>query len=318
MRLFVRTALCTALLSTACRRPEPENPWAREKNPGLDPHPQGMTLKGKWAPAWSELSFRLDPGRQLLTAEQIESKGEDEIYLNAARSGQAWAQARLGIKYAEGEDLGLIGDGLRWLNLAAERNDTDALRALASLAARGRGLDQSDRQAFKYMLRAAELGSAQAQYDVANMFATGQGTGRDMEAAIIWARRAAEQGHAGAQFSVGRTLLESIEQERKDEGFALLQKSADGGNIKAVLLLATVHAFGRYGMTKDEPRAEALLKPWAEKGNTDCQVVLAALYRFGDAFADRRGESAKWLQRTPESARPKSLEALYEQLKNKR
>ena len=304
--------MCAALALSACRRPAPEDPWAWEKNPGLDPHPTGQTLEGSSGPALPDVSFRLDPARGTTEAGTVQPATEEEtLYLRAARSGQAWAQTKIGIKYVlESEDLARLGEGLRWLNTAADQNDTEALRVLSALAAQGRGMDQSDKESFVYMRRAAELGSPEAQYELANMLAGGRGMARDMEAALVWGRKAAEQGYAPAQFSMAKVLIGSVEQARKNEAIDLLMKSAQGGQVGAVLFLATALGQGQFGLTKDEARAEALLLPWAEKGNADCQFVLAALYQHGDVFGDRRQEVVMWLQRAADQGHPKAQEIL--------
>ena len=313
MKAVLRIVMLAALALSACRRPAPEDPWAWEKNPGLDPHPAGQTLQGQAGPALPEVSFRLDPARgtkETVSAVQPATE-EESLYLRAARSGQAWAQTKIGIKYVmESEDLARLGEGLRWLNTAADQNDTEALRVLSALAAQGRGMDQSDKESFKYMRRAAELGSLEAQYELANMLANGRGMPRDMEAALIWGRKAAEQGHAPAQFAMAKVLISSVEQTRKNEAIDLLMKSAQGGQVDAVLFLATAVGKGEYGLPKDEARAEGLLLPWAEKGNANCQFVLAALYQHGETFTDRRSEARVWLKRAADNGSEEAKEII--------
>ena len=313
MKEVLRIAMCATLALSACRRPAPEDPWAWEKNPGLDPHPAGQTLQGPAGPKASGVTFRLDPARGAKdgAGSAQPATEEDALYLRAARSGQAWAQTKIGIKYVmESEDLARLGEGLRWLNTAADQNDTEALRVLSALAAQGRGMDQSDKESFKYMRRAAELGSPEAQYELANMLANGRGMPRDMEAALIWGRKATEQGHAPAQFAMAKVLISSVEQTRKNEAIDLLMKSAQGGQVDAVLFLATAVGKGEYGLPKDEARAEGLLLPWAEKGNANCQFVLAALYQHGETFTDRRSEAQVWLKRAADSGSEEAKEII--------
>lgn len=311
MRNFISFAMCAAVAVTACRRPAPEDPWAWEKNPGLDPHPTGQTLQGPSGPKLSDVNFRLDPARGTDGGGGARSAVmEDESYLRAARSGQAWAQTKLGMKYVMQDDIALMGEGLFWLNAAADQNDAEALRVLSALSSQGRGVDQSEKEAYKYMRRAADLGSPEAQYELANMLANGRGMPRDTGAALIWARKAAEQGNINAQMYVGRELLASFEQERKNEGAAFLQKAAEAGQAQAALFLAGVFSAGQFGLAKDEKRAEQLLLPAAEQGNADCQFMLAALYQNGQVFADRRDQVHKWLSQSAKGGNAKAIEAL--------
>jgi TPR repeat protein len=53
-----------------------------------------------------------------------------------------------------------------------------------------------------------------------------------------------------------------------------------------------------------------LLKPAAERGDADCQMTLASLYKFGDTFATRRDEAQVWLKRAADQGHPKALEIL--------
>jgi TPR repeat protein len=312
MKCVLRIAMLAALAVSACRRPAPEDPWAWEKNPGLDPHPTGQTLQGQAGPALPEVSFRLDPARgtsATLAATQP-TTSEEELYLKAARSGQAWAQVKLGMKYVMKDDIARLGEGLFWLNAAADQNNTEALRVLAMLAMEGRGVDQSDKDAYRYLRRAADLGSPEAQHELAKMLANGQGMPRDMEAALIWWRKAAEQNYAPAQFAVAQMLIGSVEQQRRNEGLVFVQQAADAGRIDAVIFLAMALIRGEFGLAKDEARAESMLRTYAENGKADCQFALALLYRNGEMFADRRGEAQEWLRRAAESGHPKALEAL--------
>ncbi|MFM8458191.1 MAG: tetratricopeptide repeat protein, partial [Chthoniobacterales bacterium] len=215
-----------------------------------------------------------------------------------------------GMKYVMQDDIALMGEGLFWLNAAADQNDAEALRVLSALSSQGRGVDQSEEEAYKYMRRAADLGSPEAQYELAMMLANGKGMPRDTEAALIWARKAAERGNINAQMYVGRELIASIEQERKNEGAAFLQKAAEAGQAQAALFLAGVFSAGQFGLAKDEKRAEQLLLPAAEQGNADCQFMLAVLYQNGEAFADRRDQVHKWLSQSAKGGNAKAIEAL--------
>ncbi|MFM8808529.1 MAG: tetratricopeptide repeat protein [Chthoniobacterales bacterium] len=160
------------------------------------------------------------------------------------------------------------------------------------------------------MSRAAELGPPAAQYELASMLADGRGTPRDMEAAMMWGRNAAEQSYAPAQFAAAKALLNSGEQVRKKEAIEMLSKAAQGGEVKAVLFLAAALCQGEYGLLKDESRAEALLLPWAEKGNADCQFALASIYKFGENFGGRRDEMKIWLRRAADQGHAEAIKVL--------
>jgi TPR repeat protein len=90
----------------------------------------------------------------------------------------------------------------------------------------------------------------------------------------------------------------------------LMNRAVESEHIQATLMLATAYGRGERGLQKDETKAEALLKPAAERGDADCQFVLASLYKFGDTFAARRDEAQIWLQRAADQGHPKAVEIL--------
>jgi len=89
-----------------------------------------------------------------------------------------------------------------------------------------------------------------------------------------------------------------------------MNRAIESGHIRATLMLATAYGRGENGLPKDEAKAEALLKPAAERGDADCQVALASLYKFGESFADRQDEVQVWLQRAADQGHPNALEIL--------
>ena len=316
MRLALPLALCAVVLfCAACRRPPEDAPnpeWAR--SPGLDPHPAESTLRGKLPQALPRVSFRLDPRRSLAEASEGRGYSDTEAeaeFREAADRGELRAQVKLGEIYVrQTADIVKLGEGLRLLSEAAKKDDAEALRILSGLAAEGRGIPQSDKEAYKLMRRAADLGSPEAQFALANMLAAGRGMPRDTGAALVWAREAAKRGFAPAQLAVGRELLASVENNRRKEGFTILQNAAEAGNGQAALFLSSAMVRGQFGLTKDDLRAEALLLPSAQKGDADCQLALAALYQSSEVLSYRRPEVSTWLKRAGQGGNAKAIQML--------
>jgi len=196
------------------------------------------------------------------------------------------------------------------LEMAAARNDAEALYMIATLTAAGVVMEQSNIEAFGRMQRAADLGFADAQFALGTMHFEGRGTTQNEAAAVESFRRAADGGHREAMFAAGRILLSKTEPDTRAEGLALMNRAIENGHIEATLMLATAYGRGSLGMPKDEAKAEALLKPGAERGDADCQMTLASLYKFGDTFGARRDEAKVWLQRAADQGHPKALEVL--------
>jgi TPR repeat protein len=171
-------------------------------------------------------------------------------------------------------------------------------------------VEQSDVDAFKQMQRAADLGFADAQFALGTMYFEGRGTAQNEAAAVEAFRRAADGGHREAMFAAGRILLSKTEPDTRAEGLALMNRAIENGHTEATLMLATAYGRGSLGMPKDEAKAEALLKPGAERGDADCQMTLASLYKFGETFGARRDEAQVWLQRAADQGHPRAVEIL--------
>ena len=231
-------------------------------------------------------------------------------YAEAAARGEAWAQTKLGKIYvATAEEELQLQRGVELLRQAAEQDDAEAIYFLATLSATGVGVEQSNIEAFEQMKRAAELGNADAQFELASMYGEGRVTPLDTNLALLWGRKSAEQGNVMAQFAVGRVLIESG-QEQQAEAILYLRLAAKAKDPTAAMFLATAFALGEFGVNKDEREAEALLMPLADSGDAECQFALASLYRFGESFAERRGESQIWLKRAADQGHKRAAEIL--------
>jgi TPR repeat protein len=278
-----------------------------QSNPGLSAQPAGRSLADPTAtPIEKPVDLtRPQPGTQ------IKATSSEELFFDAAMRGEPWAQTQLGKVYVEStNDPERRQKGMELLRQAAAQKDAEAIRLLANIAATGVVDIPSNVVALQKLKEAAELGSPEAQYELASIYAEGRGVHRDMNQALVWGRKAAQQGNVQAQFSVGRTLIESGNPAQRTEGMTYLQQAADGGSVNATLYWANVVGKGEHGVPKDEARAEALLKPWAEKDNADCQFVLAALYKFGDSFTDHRDEAYVWMRRAAEQGHADALSIL--------
>lgn len=277
-----------------------------QQNPGVSARPSGQTLDGSQAEEQLVDLSRPEMEQTALAPTTAESE-----YFDAAMRGEAWAQTKLGKIYVgTADDPTRQQRGVELLKQAAEQNDAEAIYMLASLSAAGAGVEQSSVEAFAQMKRAAELGFIDAQFALGTMYFEGLGTAKDDAAALDAFRRAADGGHREAMFAGGRILLSKTESEMRAEGLALMSRAIENGHFEATLMLATAYGRGSLGMPKDEAKAEALLAPAAERGDADCQVALASLYKFGDSFAARRDEAQVWLQRAAAQGHPKALEIL--------
>lgn len=280
---------------------------AGPRDPGVTAKLSGRTLSDPDAmPLEQPVDFSR-PERQQMTAEPATTEAE---YFEAAMRGEAWGQTKLGKIYVTANDPERQQRGVELLRQAGAQNDAEAVYLLANLNAAGIGMEQSDVAAFEQMKRAAELGFAEAHFALGTMHLEGTGTPQDQGEALASFQRAAESGSKEGMFAAGDLMLSQPDPEMRTEGLALINRAIESGHIWATLLLATAYGRGSNGLPKDEAKAEALLRPPAERGDADCQMVLASLYKFGDMFADRRDEAQLWLQRAADQGQPKALEIL--------
>jgi hypothetical protein len=130
-----------------------------------------------------------------------------------AEAGEAPAQYRLGIMYANAEGVALdYVHAAEWLRRAADQGYARAQSILAWLCASGFGVDQDDREAGRWYLLAASQGLVKDQYTVAAMYRWGRyGVERDPAEMLRWYQRAADQGFAPAQYALGQLLARGEE-----------------------------------------------------------------------------------------------------------
>ena len=202
---------------------------------------------------------------------------------------------------------GLSQEARRLLEAAAAANDTDAMMRLAAAA-------ESRIDAFNHVRRAAELGNHDAEYELAAIYAQGIATAKDTGKAGEWARKAAESGNTMAQAALGHLLLSeqaaAPSESKRKEGIAWLEKAAASGYSPAALDLGRIYALGQFGVPVDQAKSEAILKPFAEANDAECQFALASLYYHGKAFAPQRDLAIVWLQRARENGHPEAEKIL--------
>lgn len=151
------------------------------------------------------------------------------LFQQADKAGSSISAYFIAASYLKGKGVEQdVDTGMRYLELAAKKNDVKAKRELADRLWHGLDTDKDSARAvailkgmgdpeslymlaeiyrenieyehaFKYYLNAAREGHVYAQYAAALAFATGQGVGRDMNAAKKWLREAAEHGHGEAR-----------------------------------------------------------------------------------------------------------------------
>ena len=96
-----------------------------------------------------------------------------------------------------------------WRPLAMA-GDADAQYRLGVMYAEGKGVAPNDAESALWFERAAEQGNASAQYNLGASYAEGVGVRRDMDTAAKWFRRAADQGIVLAQLNLGMLYANGV------------------------------------------------------------------------------------------------------------
>ena len=121
------------------------------------------------------------------------SAAEDPVVLQAAQNGDPLAQFRLG------EALFLdplrndqtSAQAVRWLELAAQGGNVDAMILLGRLSRTGVGILQNFAQASKWIHTAAQRGSDEGMLEMGRLYRDGVGVDKDLIRAYAWFNRAA-------------------------------------------------------------------------------------------------------------------------------
>jgi TPR repeat protein len=127
------------------------------------------------------------------------------LRLQAANSGNAKAQARLGHMYSEGIGVEQSeSEAFIWYQRAANQGVVLAQRNLGIMYARGQGVAPSQVEAVKWLKKASLQGDYQAELMLGLAFADGRGVPQDKIEAAHWLKQAADQGSVEAQSSLAR------------------------------------------------------------------------------------------------------------------
>jgi len=106
--------------------------------------------------------------------------------------------------------------------LAQSTNHPYAQYYLGVMFAKGQGVEQDDKEAISWYLKASKQGVKEAQYRLAQMYSKGKGVPQDYEAAYAWLKVATYLGHKKSKLALG-----PAKEKLTDEQFASAQQLAD-------------------------------------------------------------------------------------------
>lgn len=224
------------------------------------------------------------------------------------------------------------GQAVKLLKPAAERGDRRAQSRLGMLLMAGKGVPADAKRADYWFVRAtaklrkaAAQGDAKAAYRLALYYAANEGAPHpdqvvpgDPAKATAWFIKAAELGHVeamqeliyryqhGIETKTGYyRLIEDarIPPEPDKAAFwgkkltALLRKSADKGDLEAMIRLAKMYAHGQ-GVAVDSKKALFWMTKAAEKGSRTAQETIAYWYGFGELLPKDEKKCRFWASKS--------------------
>jgi TPR repeat protein len=123
-----------------------------------------------------------------------------EVVKQAAESGNAAAQAELGVRLQNGSAAAKdLPQALEWFKQAAKQGNARAETNLGWLFLLGQGVSRDDQQALVLFREAAATGYPNAQDSLGWMYQHGRGVNKDLAAAREWYTKAAAQGFKKSQ-----------------------------------------------------------------------------------------------------------------------
>ncbi|CAE7412502.1 purD, partial [Symbiodinium microadriaticum] len=166
---------------------------------------------------------------------EIQLQEAHRLYVEASRQGHPAGMAQLGRSFADGAGVPVDkAEACRWLRLAADAGNRDAMYGLALAYRHGDGVEVDLSMATELYRQGGNLGHPQAQaalYNLGCCYMNSTGVPRDPQAAVDCFRRAAEQGDMDAHVSLGKCFLtgEGVARDQA-EAQRLLMLAADHGH----------------------------------------------------------------------------------------
>lgn len=236
-----------------------------------------------------------------------------ELLVEAAHGGNAWAARYLAQQSTLAGDFGAAE---KWLLMPAQAGNVDAIMQLAGLYETGRPdlSGNADRAAEIYgSLAAAGREGAPARRALAAMAASGRGMAKDPTRALHWLRVDAEKGDHESEAMLGSYYLRGIGGKADESEGERWMRRALKGNAEAAF--ADYGHWLFYGRNTQQSRAKALeiwsqgeAAGYASAINNYAWALCTSLH--DDAYDPRRGADAARRMGDPDLMSPAHLDTV--------
>jgi len=237
----------------------------------------------------------------------IPQTGKAQEYYNQAITGDAQAQAELGVLFAKEKNY---GDAAYWFKKSASQGNASGQYNLGELYHNGLGVNRNMQEGYRLYSKAAAQGNVTAIGSVGYCYMTGEGVAKDIAKGLEWFRKAADMGNAQSMFNIGVCYDDGVG-VKKDATEAVIwyRKSAEQGNTEAMMEMA-MHYMNGDGVKKDKEEAVKWMRKAAESGNANAQYNLGACYEFGTGVKKDKNEAVKWYRMAAEKGEYHAKERL--------
>jgi TPR repeat protein len=175
-------------------------------------------------------------------------------------------------KGVEAYDAGRYEEAYQIFYELAGKDDLAAMRNVALMLRRGKGVEKDPEEAEDWYERAAEAGLVTAQADLGVMLLDGEADDPDPKAAMPWLMRAAQAGHPLAQYRLGELyekgasfMSPDVEAAKKLYGAAAAHRQKEAAaRLVALLGLSEPQATKRNKAPKPAPSERAEATPVAD------------------------------------------------------
>ena len=158
--------------------------------------------------------------------------------------------------------------------------------------------DSNPKEAFKYFNEAANQGYAKAQHELAGLYFLGKGIAQSDNQAYYWEKKAADQGYSTAVCNLGY-FYEFGRGVKKNYAKAveLYTKAANQGNYTAQNNLGMIYEFGKCNIKRNYNKAKIWYQKAVDQGDNKAQYNLGRLYEEGRGVGKNLSKAAEWYQK---------------------
>lgn len=218
------------------------------------------------------------------------------------------------LRWAEADwDAGRFGAAVSRLRPLAETGNARAQYRLGLAYAQGRGVEKAPVQALAWWHRAAVQGNADAQYQLGLAYLEGDGVEKDAGLASAWLARASARDHGPATYRLARfyeaRAAQSANEADRQAGIVLLERAAEQGQPEAQERIGEVYADGRAGMARDAAWAARWFGKAARQGSAEARFRLAEAFAAGQGVPRDMVQAAAWYRLAADGGKADAVEA---------